>query len=100
VALGPKSLGREKGQIMPELNDTSPAVEEMQIQMLRKATIAQRFSRESSLSSTVIHLSRRAIGRNHPSYSDREIKLEFIALHYGKDLSEKVKEFLTEKNLT
>jgi hypothetical protein len=26
--------------------------------------------------------------------------LEFIALHYGKDLSEKVKEFLTEKNLT
>jgi indole-3-glycerol phosphate synthase len=34
---------------MLELNDTSPAVEKTQIQMLRKAAIAQRFARASSL---------------------------------------------------
>ena len=39
---------------MPELNDTSPAVEEMQIQMLRKATIAQKFTRSRSLEAQII----------------------------------------------
>ena len=83
---------------MPELNDTSPEVEEKQIQMLRKAATPQRFARARSLCSTVIHLSRRAIGRSQPSLSEREIKLEFISIHYGKELAEKVKQILIEKN--
>ena len=70
-----------------ELNDTSPEVEEMQIRMLRRASTAQRFARARSLTNTVIHLSRQAIGRNQPALSDREIKLEFISLHYGKELA-------------
>ncbi len=82
-----------------QLNDTSPEVEEKQIQMLRKAATAQRFARARSLTNTVIYLSRRAIGRNQPSFSDREIKLKFISLHYGKELAEKVKRFILEKNL-
>ena len=75
-----------------QLNDTSPEVEEKQIQMLRKAATAQRFARARSLTNTVIYLSRRAIGRNQPSFSDREIKLKFISLHYGKELAENLRD--------
>lgn len=84
---------------MPILNDTSPEAESIQIKMLQKASTLGRFTRARSLSSTVIGLSRRAIKRNHPSFSDSEVKLEFISLHYGKSLAEKVRNYLIENNV-
>lgn len=81
---------------MPILNDTSPEAEAIQIKMLQKASAIGRFTRARSLSSTVIRLSRRAIKRNHPSFSDNEVKLEFISLHYGKLLAEKVRNYILE----
>jgi hypothetical protein len=82
-----------------KMNDTSPEIEEIHIQMLRNATTLKRFVRARSLSRTVIQLSRRAISRSQPSFTDREVKLAFISLHYGKNLCEKVKRFLKENNI-
>jgi hypothetical protein len=79
------------------MNDTSPEIEKIQIQMFRKATTLKRFTRARSLTSTVIQLSRRAIHKGHPSFSDQEVKEEFVSLHYGKKLAEKVKKFIKEK---
>jgi hypothetical protein len=81
---------------MPELNDTSAEAEKIQIQMLRNATPAQRFARARSLSRSVISLSRRAIGRNKPLFSDLEVKMEFVSLHYGKSLADKVSRYIKE----
>lgn len=82
------------------MRDTSPEIEKIQIQMFRNATAAKRFARARSLSSTVIQLSRRAIRRNHPFFSDQDVKEEFISLHYGKELAEKVRRFVEDKKKT
>jgi len=82
---------------MPEINDTNPEANEVQIQMLRRASTTERIARTCSLSSTVIKLSRRAIRRNRPAFSDCEVKLEFISLHYGKTLAEQVRRYISEK---
>jgi len=82
------------------MNDTSQEIEEIQTKMLRNATTAKRFSQARSLSSTVIHLSRRAIRRRRPGFSEEEVNIEFVSLHYGKELAEKLKKFMKEKNET
>lgn len=79
--------------------DTSNKIEEIHIQMLRKATIAKRFASTSSLSKTVVQLSKRAIRRNRPYITEQEVNDEFVSLHYGKELAEKVKRFIKEKNM-
>jgi len=71
--------------------DTSPEAERVQIELLRKATVAQRFSLVRSLSSRAIQLSRRAIRRANPDASEEDLKLIFIELNYGKDLAERVR---------
>jgi hypothetical protein len=79
---------------MSYLTDTSSDADAIQIQLLRKATPCQRVAKVRSLSGTVIRLSRRAINRAHPEYSDRDVKLEFVSISYGKTLAEKLRRFL------
>jgi predicted membrane chloride channel (bestrophin family) len=79
------------------MNDTSPEIEEIQIKMFRSATTLKRFSRARSLSRTVVLLSRRAIRRANPSFSDQEEKEAFVSLHYGKKLAEKVKKYIKDR---
>ncbi len=70
--------------------DTHPDAEAFQIELLRKATVAQRFARVRSLSQTTIELSRRAIRRRHPELDETGVGLRFIELHYGSDLAARV----------
>jgi hypothetical protein len=79
---------------MPELTDTSREAGKIQVQLLRNASPAERVARVRSLSESVIRLSRRAISRSKPLLSNQETKLEFISLHYGKRLAEKVKTYI------
>ena len=62
----------------------------MQIRLLREAGVQRRFALAMSLSQTAIELSRRAIRERHPDWSEREVKLEFVRLCYGKDLAREV----------
>lgn len=77
--------------------DTAPAAERVQIELLRRATTAQRAALAISLSETAIALSRRAIRRAHPDWSEREVLLEWAALHYGRELSERVRAYLAAR---
>ena len=74
--------------------DTSPDVEKIQIELLRKLSISRRISIVRSLSQTVIYLSRRAIQRTKPSMSEQELDLEFVENHYGHNLAEKLRLYL------
>lgn len=69
-------------------------MEEVQIELLRKAGARRRLRLALSLSDTTIHLSRRAIQRAHPELDDTAVRLRFVALHYGETLAEAVKLYL------
>ena len=73
------------------LSDTHPDAERVQIELLRKATIAQRVRLTRSLSSTVMQLAWRAIEEANPGASEHEVALIFVAVHYGKDLADRLK---------
>lgn len=77
--------------------DTDPKAEAMQIQLLRQATPTRRFALMCSLSETVAALSRRAIRRANPAYSQLELDLAFVCYHYGEDLAERVRPQLEQR---
>ena len=52
-----------------------------------------------SLSAEVIEMSRRAIRKIHPDWSERDVLLEWAAVHYGRDLADKLRDYLTEREL-
>lgn len=74
--------------------DTHPDAERAQIALIRKASVAERISRMRSLSRSVIHLSRKAIGRANPGFNEREIALAFISHCYGSALADRLRDYL------
>jgi hypothetical protein len=79
--------------------DTNSEVERRQILLIREASTPKRISKTRSLSNSVIKLSKRAIQRVHPDFSQREVDLAFLEYHYGAKLSESVRDYLIMKNL-
>jgi hypothetical protein len=84
--------------MMAQSIDTHPGAEEIQISLLRQATVAKRLAVMRSLSQTTIQLSRRAIRRANPTYSQLEVKLAFVAYHYGEELAERLRQYLEQGN--
>ena len=78
--------------------DTHPVIEELQISLLRQATVARRFAIMRSLSQTTIQLSRRAIKRANPTFSQLELNLAFVTLHYGTELADRLHLYLEQRN--
>ena len=76
------------------LSDTTPEAEKVQIELLRRASVSQRFALACSLTATAISLSRRAIARANPELDDREVGLKFVELHYGRPLAAKLRAYL------
>lgn len=75
-------------------SDTSPDALAVQIDLLRKASISDRFKLTCDLTTAAIELSRNAIRQAHPAWSELEVKLYWAELHYGKDLADKVRRHL------
>ena len=81
---------------METRSDTHPQLAEKQIELLRLASVAQRLRRTRSLSSTVILLSRKAMAKAHPDWSESQLHLAWVSSCYGVDLAAKLKKFLKE----
>ncbi len=79
------------------LSDTHPHAEKVMIELLRKATVSQRVSRAFSMSAMVKDLSMRAVAKANPEYTQQEVKLKWAELHYGKDLADRVREYIKNK---
>ena len=84
--------------MITQSTDTHPKAEEIQLQLLRQATPAKRFAIMCSLSQTAAALSRRAIRRANPSYSQQELDLAFVSYHYGDALAEQVQHYLEQRH--
>jgi hypothetical protein len=78
-------------------SDTAPEAERVQIELLRKATVAQRISMMRSLTATVSNLSRRAIARANPGLDQRELDILFVRHNYGERLADAVREQLARR---
>jgi len=78
-------------------NDMHPETEKILVRLIRSSSVARRLSRMNSLSSTVISLSRRAIVRANPHFSEKKAELRFIELHYGADLARKLEKRLPDE---
>jgi hypothetical protein len=77
--------------------DTHPDAEAVQISLIRNATVAKRFEVMRSLTRTVMMLSRRAIQRANPDLDETEIDIKFVAYHYGEDLANRLREYLSRQ---
>src|SRR5258707_5188111 len=71
--------------------DTSPEIERVQIELIRKASPAKIFNLVRSMSQTMMQASRENIQRLHPGASKEELTLTFIELYYGKELADFVR---------
>ena len=69
--------------------DTHQEIEEVQIALIRKASVSKRISLLRSLSQTAIQLSRRAINRANPDLTEEELKYKILEHHYGTELTER-----------
>jgi hypothetical protein len=77
--------------------DTDLQAEKVQLDLLRRSTIARRSAIALSLSETVIALARRAIRRENTHLSDQEVMLQFVAIHYGSELAGRLKKDLMRR---
>jgi hypothetical protein len=75
-------------------SDTDEDTEAEMIRLLRESPGWKRLALASSLSSTVIELSRDALRRAHPGLSESEIRLRWIGAHYGAVLERELREYL------
>jgi hypothetical protein len=81
------------------VNDTDPRAAAVQIELLRRAGPERRAAMAGRLSDEVIQLSRRALGERSPArLDDLELKLRWAELHYGADLTARIRAYLAAKN--
>jgi hypothetical protein len=79
--------------------DTPPEVENVQVNLLRKAGPGKRFSITLSLSQEMIVLSKQALKKANPGLNDNELAILFIKNCYGADTAGKVKKRMIEKGM-
>ena len=77
--------------------DTHPDAERVQLDLLRKATVAQRFALVRSLTKTTRQLAWRAVQRVHPDANSEEVALIFAAHCYGQELAERLRADLARR---
>ncbi len=75
----------------PYTTDTSPEAYALQIDLFRQMTPAQRIKKMCGLSRRVKCMAMDAIRRRYPEFNEDEVRLKFIELTYGKELSDDVR---------
>lgn len=73
---------------MPIPNDTSPEAAAIQLQLLREKSPAERADVMLRLTDEVVRLSKRAIRDAHPEFTDDQVSVRFVRLHYGDELAD------------
>jgi len=72
--------------------------ESIRIDLARKMTVAERFEGMCSLTNREVCHSKRTIAKANPGISQQEVTLIFIEIHHGKELADKVRKYLVERD--
>lgn len=83
--------------MLTQSRDTHPEAERIQIELLRKATTERRLELGLSLSQTALRIARQAIAQANPLASEEQRKLLFVEITYGKELADRVRAYLAER---
>lgn len=78
--------------------DTSPEAERVQIELLRRASMAQRAQLALALSDTMLQLAWRAIREARPGATDEEVDLAFVEQCYGPELAGRLRAYLRDRS--
>ncbi len=81
----------------PYTTDTSPDAALVQRELIRRMTPTQRLQQTFQLSSEMLRAAKAAIRRRHPAYSEQEVAIKFIELHYGDELAAGVRSRLESR---
>jgi hypothetical protein len=73
------------------LSDTHPDAERVQIELLRKMTVAERLRLADDLTSVTCELSRRALTAANSGISSRELEWKVIELYYGREVARRLR---------
>jgi hypothetical protein len=85
--------------MVTQSRDTNPEAEKFLISLLRKKSISEKLDQVFSFSSSIINLSKRAISRANSNLSEQEKDLLFVKYHYGKELADKLRVYLEQREL-
>ncbi|PQO29135.1 hypothetical protein C5Y96_15385 [Blastopirellula marina] len=83
--------------MMPYTVDTHPGALEVQLNLFRDMTGQQRVAKAISLSGQVLAMSKAAIRRQNPEFTEEQVLLTFIKQNYGADLARSVESHLKVK---
>jgi len=75
------------------ISDTAVEAASVQMDLLRAMPAAQRLNKALALSCEMMRLSKAAIRRRHPGFTEDEVRNMFIELNYGKELADQVREW-------
>jgi hypothetical protein len=79
------------------VNDTHPAAEAVQIELLRRAGATRRSGIALRLSQEVVERSRRALRARMPAASESDVRLRWVELWYGADLAARIRLYLAAR---
>ena len=79
--------------------DTSEEALAIQLDWFRRMSPTERVNKMCKLSASLRRMAMDAIRRRHPEYDQHEIRMKFIELTYGKELSDSVRAQLREREL-
>ena len=79
--------------------DTSPEMERVQIELIRKAPISKRFGIMQAWSQFLIEANKQRIRKDHPGISEQEVALIFVARQYGQALADKLSADLARRQI-
>ena len=79
------------------LSDTDPDVRRIQAELMRQTTPARRLEMALSLSAAVIDIAYAGIRRRLAGISEVDAGLQFVEIHYGRELAQAVRARMSER---
>jgi len=83
--------------MLTQSSDTSPEIERVQIELLRKASLQKRFAITEEWSEFIVEVAKQGIRRDYPEASEDEVALMLVARLYGQPLADKVRAYLARR---
>jgi hypothetical protein len=81
----------------PLQSDTSRDAQRVQLELIRGMEPSERVVRTLRWSSQLLCLAKDAIRRRHPEFTDEQVGIKFVELHYGANLAEELRSHLARR---
>jgi hypothetical protein len=76
------------------ISDTDREATRVQVELLRRMTVEQRFHLAAGLTNALIEASRQTIAARNPTLDRQGLSVRCVELYYGKELATRFREFL------